>query len=171
MAGQEVALQRIQTQVLKGQPLDVAYRFTIGVNGIAITAPYGKLAEMERVPGVKAVYLEQQYELDHTVQPDTSTSGEMIGSYTAWADGYTGAGSRVAIIDTGIDRDHPSFTGEGLAYGLAISAAKFGVPGVRLQFADGGGCGSGSAPAPRGGAPGGGHRPGAVYQPEDSIWF
>lgn len=39
MAGQEVALQRIQTQVLKGQPLDVAYRFTIGVNGIAITAP------------------------------------------------------------------------------------------------------------------------------------
>ena len=127
MAGQEAALQRIQTQVLKGQPLDVAYRFTIGVNGIAITAPYGKLAEMERVPGVKAVYLEQQYELDHTVQPDTSTSGEMIGSYTAWADGYTGAGSRVAIIDTGIDRDHPSFTGEGLAYGLAISAAKFGV--------------------------------------------
>ncbi len=54
MAGQEVALQRIQTQVLKGQPLDVAYRFTIGVNGIAITAPYGKLAEMERVPGVKS---------------------------------------------------------------------------------------------------------------------
>ena len=32
-----------------------------------------------------------------------ATSDKMIGSSAAWAAGYTGAGSRIAIIDTGAD--------------------------------------------------------------------
>ena len=123
---QDDVRKRIETQALDGQALQVAYQFTIGVNGIATTVPYGKIDEIERVAGVQEVYLENRYELDETVQPDTATAGEMVGSYSAWADGYTGAGSRVAIIDTGIDRDHPSFSEGGFQYGLARSAAQFG---------------------------------------------
>ena len=39
-------------------------------------------------------------------------SNGMIGSYAAWETGYTGAGRRIAIIDTGIDSDHDSFNAE-----------------------------------------------------------
>ena len=48
----------------------------------------------------------------------------MIGSSVAWADGYTGAGSKVAIIDTGADTDHPSLNGAAYSYavkGLGIT--------------------------------------------------
>ena len=38
---------------------------------------------------------------NETTDPNMATSGSMIGSHVAWADGYTGAGSKVAIIDTG----------------------------------------------------------------------
>ncbi len=44
---------------------------------------------------------------NETTDPNMATSGSMIGSHVAWADGYTGAGSKVAIIDTGADTDHP----------------------------------------------------------------
>lgn len=39
-----------------------------------------------------------------------STSDEMIGSTAVWASGYTGAGRKIAIIDTGIDVDHRLWT-------------------------------------------------------------
>ena len=39
---------------------------------------------------------------------------------------YTGAGSRIAIIDTGLDLSHPSFSEGGYYYSLGISAASFG---------------------------------------------
>ncbi len=48
-----------------------------------------------------------------------STSCDMIGSAAAWACGYTGAGSRIAVIDTGIDTNHQSFSDEAFAYSLS----------------------------------------------------
>ncbi len=119
--------KRIADQALNGQALDIRYNFTIGVNGIATTVQYGQISDILAVKGVKDVHVEEQYEIqdDEVADPNTAASGEMVGSYSAWADGYTGAGSRIAIIDTGLDTDHPSFTEGGFLYGLAISAAKF----------------------------------------------
>ena len=71
------------------------------------------------------MYIENQYAPDQE-EPNTSTAGTMVGSYSAWANGYTGAGSRIAIIDTGLDLDHPSFDEECYLYGLDLSAARFG---------------------------------------------
>ena len=51
----------------------------------------------------------------------------MIGSGLAWASGYTGAGSRVAIIDTGIDTDHQSMDADAYWYSLQQQAVRFGV--------------------------------------------
>ena len=52
-----------------------------------------------------------------------ATSDKMIGSSAAWAAGYTGAGSRIAIIDTGADVDHPSLDPDALKYALQGSNA------------------------------------------------
>ena len=48
----------------------------------------------------------------------------MIGSPAAWSVGYTGAGTRVAVIDTGIDTDHQSFSAAGLEYSLSLQASE-----------------------------------------------
>lgn len=119
-------VDRIEREALGGEELEIRYQFTIAVNGVATVVPYGRIEQILAVDGVADVYLEERYELDETVQPDTATAGEMVGSYSAWADGYTGAGSRIAIIDTGLDLSHPSFTEGGYYYGLGISAASFG---------------------------------------------
>lgn len=42
--------------------------------------------------------------------PLLSSSVPVIGGDQAWASGYTGAGQTVAILDTGVDTDHPAFT-------------------------------------------------------------
>lgn len=58
-----------------------------------------------------------------TTDPMMSTSDEMIGSTAVWASGYTGAGRKIAIIDTGIDVDHPALDPDALAYALEGSNA------------------------------------------------
>lgn len=119
-------VDRIEREALGGEELEIRYQFTVAVNGVATVVPYGRIEQILAVDGVADVYLEERYELDETVKPDTATAGEMVGSYSAWADGYTGAGSRIAIIDTGLDLSHPSFSEGGYYYSLGISAASFG---------------------------------------------
>lgn len=65
-----------------------------------------------------------------TTDPNMATSSSMIGSSVAWADGYTGAGSKVAIIDTGADTDHPSLNGA--AYSYAVKG--LGIPPSPLRI-------------------------------------
>ena len=121
---QETAMQAVERVV--GTELPVHYRFTIGVNGVATTVRYDQIPAIEKLSNVRAVYIENRYQPDVIAEPDTGTSGDMTGSYRAWANGYTGAGSRIAIIDTGLDTDHPSFDASCFRYGLELSAAKFG---------------------------------------------
>ncbi len=63
------------------------------------------LAGLRKDPRVKSVYPDS---LSHTFL-DSST--RVIGSDVANAAGWTGAGTTVAILDTGIDRDHPFVAG------------------------------------------------------------
>ncbi|MGJ6969108.1 S8 family peptidase, partial [Streptosporangium sp. G11] len=54
---------------------------------------------------VKAIYK------DELSKPTLDVSTRLIGSDKANQAGWTGKGSTIAILDTGIDRDHPFFTG------------------------------------------------------------
>lgn len=151
-----------------GEDLEIQYQFSIGINGVATTVRYGQIPAIEALRNVKAVYIENQYAPDQE-EPNTSTAGTMVGSYSAWANGYTGAGSRIAIIDTGLDLDHPSFDEECYLYGLDLSAARFGknVEDYNLLTA-GGGCG-GSPQAPCSGTLRRSYRRGALPLRQGSL--
>ena len=114
-----------------GQELDVAWNLTLAANLISANVEYGRIDEIRAVPGVVEVIEENIYYPDvassETVDPNMSTSDEMIGSAAAYAAGYTGAGRRIAVIDTGIDTNHQSFDGAALEYSLGLLAQEAGV--------------------------------------------
>ena len=128
-SGQASMVKKIEG-ALGGKKLDVVWNLTLAANIISANMKYGDIAKVEAVDGVKSVIMERKYEPTvaerKKAEPNMATSGEMIGSSVAWADGYTGAGSRVAIIDTGIDDDHQSFDSGAFDYALAKNAETLG---------------------------------------------
>lgn len=126
---QETLAATIATQALGGETLDVVWSLTLVGNIISANVPYGKLEDIQAVDGVKSVVMEQQYEphvvsKEETAEPQMYTSGGMIGSQTVWSNGYTGAGSRIAVIDTGTDTDHQSFDSGAFMYAMKQNCAE-----------------------------------------------
>ena len=124
---QEEVIEKIEDEALEGEDLDTKYSFTLLTNAVSADVKFKELEEIEAVDGVSAVYIAPVYNtLATDAEPQTMTAGEMVGSYKTWESGYTGAGMRVAIIDTGLDVDHPSFSEDGFLYGLKETAANAG---------------------------------------------
>ena len=119
----------IEQRALKGEKLDVVWNLTLAANIISANVPYGAIDEIAAVSGVAEVVLEEQYEplTVETAEPYQSNASGMIGAGTAWAAGYTGAGSRIAVIDTGLDTDHQSFSASAYRYALEQQAAEKGL--------------------------------------------
>ena len=106
-----------------GEKLKVRWNLTLAANIISADVAYGDVDTIAKLPGVRDVVLENRYEpcvVDEklTVDPNMSTSGEMIGTNGAWSTGYYGAGSRIAVIDSGLDTDHQSFDDGAFRYAL-----------------------------------------------------
>ena len=110
---QEEVIAQIEDTVLDGETLEVTQQFGWLVNGFAANIPYGKMSEIAALDGVSKVVLQTRYEPcaveEGTLSPKTSSDGVMIGRENAWAQGYTGKGMTIAIIDSGLDTDHPNF--------------------------------------------------------------
>lgn len=123
--------QKISHQVLGGKKLDVVWNLTLAANIISANVAYGKIEAIKALDGVEDVVIEQQYEpmvvSEGDADPDMATSSEMIGSTGAYLEGYTGAGMRIAVIDTGVDTQHLSFDGGAFEYSLAQNAAEKGM--------------------------------------------
>ena len=125
---QDTVADAISAQALGGKELDVVWNLTLAANIISANVPYGKLEAVKAVEGVKDVVLENRYEADTaSVAPDMYSSAGMVGSPAVWQTGMTGAGTRVAIIDTGTDTDHQSFSNEAYLYALEQNAAEKGI--------------------------------------------
>ena len=119
----------IEQRVLKGGELDVVWNMTLAANIISAYVPYGSIDEIAAVVGVEEVVIEEQYAPMTTQEAETfqSTASGMFGAGTAWAAGYTGAGTRIAVIDTGLDTDHQSFSAGAFRYALEQQAAEKGM--------------------------------------------
>lgn len=124
---QDKEAEKISEEALGGEQLEVNYNFSILTNAISADVAYKDIESIAQVEGVQAVYVAQLYEpLEEESDPQTITSGDMVGGYTTWAAGYTGAGTRIAVIDTGIDSDHPSFDGGAFDVHLQETAEEAG---------------------------------------------
>ncbi len=114
------------------QKLDVAWNLTLAANLISADVEYGQIEAIEKVPGVEKVLIETRYEpavvdREETNDPNMATSSKQIGSSIAWDAGYTGAGARIAVIDTGIDTTHQSFDNAGYKHSLECLAKEKGI--------------------------------------------
>jgi len=109
----------------------VMANFQSAINGIKVTVPAGRVAELAALPGVAAVLPVE------TVTPDNAVSVPLIGAPTVWdggAAGFRGEGRKVAIIDTGIDYTHANFGGPGTAAAFTRAAATSTQPADPALF-------------------------------------
>ena len=94
----------------------VKYNYTKALNGMAMTVPYGILAQIRELDNVKSAYVCSEYLAPESAKsngefaPNMYATSESFGSALTWHNlGYTGQGMTVAVLDTGLDIDHPSF--------------------------------------------------------------
>lgn len=113
---QDAVIEEIEKVILKGAELAVRYQFTYLTNAFSIETEFENLEKIATLDNVKTVFVMPIYDpvaTDETVDPHTSSAGEMTGVAQVWQDlGYTGEGMKIAVIDTGLDLDHPSFAAE-----------------------------------------------------------
>jgi minor extracellular serine protease Vpr len=83
-------------------------------NGLSIRISPDKAGELASLPSVKAVFPVEEIPLPETTElsPDLSTALAMTGADIAQSElGLTGEGIKVAVMDTGIDYNHPDLGG------------------------------------------------------------
>lgn len=94
----------------------LGFEYKVAMTGLAVTAKYKNKAELERMPGVKSVFVAPEWKRPTPVPtnnvellPSTVNATTMIGADQLNTNGFTGKGTRIAILDTGIVVDHPGF--------------------------------------------------------------
>ena len=113
LEGEQEELLSALSQAIPDGSLDVISRFTYLTNAVVVETEFGNLEPIAAMEGVKSVFISPVYsacEAAEVMNPYTVSSGTMTGVSTTWTElGYTGTGMTIAILDTGLDLDHPSF--------------------------------------------------------------
>lgn len=97
--------------------VDVVCTFNYLTNAVVIETDFANLSKIAALEGVASVFVSPVFYPAATTDADqmTVTSGQMTNVDDVWnlsGTGYTGAGMTVAILDTGLDLDHPSFAAD-----------------------------------------------------------
>ena len=101
---QAAVLSRIE-RLTRGRA-ELQWQYTTVLNGFALRLPYGEMAKLRVIPGVKEVFVSGINEL---VEPAMDSALELGNVLQSQSLGYTGAGVTIAVIDTGLDTDHEAF--------------------------------------------------------------
>ena len=110
--GQDLVLAKIAAAAGGADQVIEKYRYNVAISGLAVMVPYGSLENIRKIQGVKTAFVAPSYDLPATTdnQPNTDGATGAAGAVQTWETlGYNGEGMRIAIIDTGLDVDHPSF--------------------------------------------------------------
>lgn len=94
------------------------YAYDSLFNGFSISIQPSELGKLVRTAGVKNIYPVENIPMPETTisDPELFTALNMTGAATAQSElGFTGEGIKVAVMDTGVDVDHPAFGGDGVA--------------------------------------------------------
>ena len=91
------------------------YAFDVLFNGLSLEVNSAEASKLSLIDGVKAVYPVERISVPATrvvADPELVTALAMTGADIAQNElGYTGAGIKVAVMDTGIDYQHPDLGG------------------------------------------------------------
>jgi subtilisin family serine protease len=88
-----------------------------GYNAVIVSAPAAKLAQLSQLSGVVAM----KEVVDHRLS--LATTVPYIGASALQALGVTGAGVKIAVLDTGIDYTHYNLGGSGTSADYAAASA------------------------------------------------
>ncbi|WP_306332874.1 S8 family serine peptidase [Streptomyces sp. KL118A] len=97
------------------------------VDGLAVTA--GQPDALWRSLKSEASGIEKVW-LDGRVEADLAQSNAQIGTPKAWEAGLTGKGVKVAVLDTGVDAEHPDLKGR-------VGESKSFIPGEEVADRNG----------------------------------
>lgn len=90
---------------------DVCYKYTSVINGAAVDTTYSQLKEIEKIDGVKKVYIANTYAVPEVEQGNANITGALeLVEQT----GYNGDGVTIAVLDTGTHTTHEAFRDYGL---------------------------------------------------------
>lgn len=106
VTAQRQAIQTTQQAVIDQLPLANAtlhHRYQY-IPYLALTVDTAGLNTLAALPQVIAI------QEDIPELPTLASTIPIIGADAAWASGYTGAGTTIAILDTGVDKTHPFFS-------------------------------------------------------------
>lgn len=111
----------VKTQLQKNNiSIEETYSYTTVLNGFSATVNADDLKKMLDVPGIRLIEPDREVKmLQDTSQSQAAKPAavwknpapSLLGVDKLWAEGIDGEGVKVAVLDTGIDPDHPEFKG------------------------------------------------------------
>ncbi|WP_057913087.1 S8 family serine peptidase [Peribacillus muralis] len=94
----------------------ITRNFKTTYNGVSMNIPANEVEKLLKSKAVKAVHKSEQFTIDPPAETDTKNvqgtevtldSGAFLNVDKLHKEGYTGKGVKVAVIDTGLDYNHP----------------------------------------------------------------
>jgi subtilisin family serine protease len=98
---------KVKSQILKETNAKIKIKWKYTINGMAMTVKRKDIEKIKKIDGVKNV------DLDYPIYAELQQSVPQVGTPTLWKDytlqekNITGTGIIVAVLDTGIDYNHP----------------------------------------------------------------
>lgn len=102
--------QKVLTETITEEyGAELACSYTVLLNGIAVDVSYGVLKEIEKLQGVKDVYLANSFSAPEAESVKSTTLGGTGSMGTDFISG-NGAGAVIAVLDTSFYLKHEAFT-------------------------------------------------------------
>ncbi len=103
------------TAELEAASIKVRHRYHL-INGVAAMGSAKAIQELAEKEWVDSIHLDGSV---HTARPvravdgsDALSPSKIVNAQALWSQGINGSGVRVAIIDSGIDKNHPDLVGK-----------------------------------------------------------